>query len=511
MRGSGSGGANVRGWGYQILVGYCVSAGLVPAVVHARADDAPPAPASAPEPQQPEPTPPEPTAAPEPGPAPAAVPSATEPDDGPKEVVVYLKDGQRLTGVLDSVNDEQLRIRVGASSNTSGDGGADGSGTANAIITTLEMRNVSRYEVLPPFTQRYLELRQAVGNDPEQILQLAEWLRARERYELALAEVNRALEIEPNLGPAREMKKLLEQQILLRLRAKQNSGGDGAERGTTKPDARGGAGDGAEGAKGAKRIRPPTLAPLTQEQINLIKVYEIDLASRPRLVIPRDTITRLMEQNAGHPLVPITREGRETWYRKDPIEVLDLMFRIQARDLYAQVQVLDQPESLISFRDNVHRGWLQNRCATDQCHGGTEAGRLRLLNTRPNTDATLYTNFLILTRFKLSSGEPLVDVDDPGRSALMQMGLPREDALHPHPAVLRSSRPGAKARDAWRPVFPSIDDGAFMESRDWISKLYKPRPTYPIPDPIPALSPPPKPAPAAAPARPAVEPAKPVK
>ncbi len=355
------------------------------------------------------------------------------------------------------------------------------------------MRSVSRYEVLPPFTQRYLELRQAVGNDPEQILQLAEWLRARERYELALAEVNRALEIEPNLGPAREMKKLLEQQILLRLRAKPSDPNIDPGAAASKPES---------GGAAPKKVRPPTLSPLTQEQINLIKVYEIDLASRPRLVVPRETITRLMEQNAGHPLVPITREGRETWYRKDPVEVLDLMFRIQARDLYSQVQVLDQPEAIVSFRDNVHRGWLQNRCATDQCHGGSEAGRLRLLNSRPNTDATMYTNFLILTRFKLASGEPLINVDDPGRSPLMQMGLPRADALNPHPSVMRSSRPGAKPRDAWRPVFPSVDDRAYVESKDWISKLYKPRPEYPIPDPIPTLSPPPKPA---------TEPTKPVK
>src|SRR5690606_13117960 len=126
--------------------------------------------------------------------------------------------------------------------------------------------------------------------------------------------------------------------------------------------------------------------------------YEIDTNNPPRLLIDRDTITQLMSEHAGSSLIPSTREGREAMYRKRPAEILDIMFRLQARNLYGKVQVLDHPESFRRFRENVHRGWFMNNCATTRCHGGTEAGRLWLHNRRPNSDETVYTNFLILDR-----------------------------------------------------------------------------------------------------------------
>jgi hypothetical protein len=359
---------------------------------------------------------------------------------------VYLKDGQRLTGILVSVTEDELRVRIAG------------------ISTPLQLALVEKYDVLPPIRQRYLALRQAVGEDAEQIVQLARWLRERERYELALAEVQRALVIEPALASARSLKVQLEQQILLKIHA-----GDPDHAQSTQQGAAG---------KGRPISRPAEFPLLTPEQVNLLRVYEIDPTSKPRLVISRETITRLLEQNAGHPLVPITREGRESWYRKDPLEILELMFRLQARNLYGQVKVIDQPQVFESFRDDVHRTWLLNRCATNECHGGEEAGRLMLCNKRPNSDATVYTNFLILDRFKLSTGQPLINTDEPAKSPLLHLGLPREDSLFPHPPV--TSLPGTRGRDAWRPIFNATDDRMFTEAIDWMRKLYRPRPDYPV-------------------------------
>src|SRR5581483_8608544 len=76
---------------------------------------------------------------------------------------------------------------------------------------------------------------------------------------------------------------------------------------------------------------------LSDREINLIKVYETDLSDPPRLFIDHDTITRLMTEHAGDPLIPRMQHEREAFYRLSPARILDIMFRVQARDLYSQV------------------------------------------------------------------------------------------------------------------------------------------------------------------------------
>src|SRR5690606_26176551 len=136
-------------------------------------------------------------------------------------------------------------------------------------------------------------------------------------------------------------------------------------------------------------------------QINLLKVYEIDLNDPPRLMISRRTVEDLLSTYAGHPLIPVSVEGRDAIMRWRDVQVLDLIFRLRARDFYGRVEVLESPASMKRFRDDVNRGWLVNSCATTRCHGGEQAGRLRLFNRRPSAEASYYTNFLILDRFRL--------------------------------------------------------------------------------------------------------------
>lgn len=229
-------------------------------------------------------------------------------------------------------------------------------------------------------------------------------------------------------------------------------------------------GDGAD----APRAGRPVFPHLTPYQINLIKVYETDLADPPRMQVSQEVVTKVMDEYAGHELIPTTREGRAAMLRMPPARILDLMFRLRARQYYGEVQVQGEPKSMRLFRDNVHGAWLINSCATANCHGGPYAGRLWLSANRRNAEDTIYTNFLILERFRLADGTPLIDYDAPARSPLLQMGLPREDSLHPHPLVAtgRSSR--------WRPVFRTADEARYRDSIAWINSMYRPRPEYPI-------------------------------
>jgi len=167
--------------------------------------------------------------------------------------------------------------------------------------------------------------------------------------------------------------------------------------------------------------------------------------------------------------MPATKVEREAFKHKPSAEILDMMFRVGARELYGQVEVIGNPESMRAFRDRVHSAWLINSAATTRCHGGKQGGRLLLTNRKPGSNESLYTNFLILERFRTREGDPLINYAQPERSVLLEMGLPRDEAIYPHPDV-----PG------WRPVFLTREDRAYQRAVEWIRMMYQPRPAYPL-------------------------------
>jgi hypothetical protein len=210
------------------------------------------------------------------------------------------------------------------------------------------------------------------------------------------------------------------------------------------------------------------------------------------MIIRRETVARLLEEHANDPALPHGQEARDALYHQAPVKILEAMFKAQARNLYGEVQVLDQPRSMHHFRDDVHRSWLINSCATAQCHGGAQAGRLQLLSRRSASDQVVYTNFLILDRYHLNDGRPLINYDDPASSPLIQFALPRPGPDQGHPIV-----PGNEGRgDLWKPIFRSEEDHRFQAAVAWISSMYRPRPEYPVQytPPAPSTPPPKKPA-----------------
>lgn len=390
-----------------------------------------PAPTGEPAPQPPPVAPP---------PAPTGAPSGsptTAPVGEPREAVVQLKDGQRYTGELVEQGPQRIVLKIAG------------------IETPIQLSLVDSVEVLPPVLERYRAMRATIDdNDVERLLLVVEWLRARDQWELALAELDHILDLQPDNGEARRLKLLVEAQRNLT----QNQ---------TYP------------APKADVVPAPALVDfplLSEKDVNLIKVYEADLADPPRMLIDRETITRLLEEHAADPLIPKNPQERDAIYRWSPARILDLMFRVQARNLYANVKVLDAPRPMRLFRDDLNRGLIANNCATSRCHGGVEAGRLMLTNKRPNSDQSVYTNFLILERFKLPDGKPMINYDEPGASPLLNMALPRDVAAVKHPQV-----PGPGGRgDLWKPFFKSTDDPRFQAGLEWIQSMYRPRPDYPI-------------------------------
>lgn len=389
----------------------------------------------------------EPPADPDPAPAPmspASVDPAQDLDIGeqeqPTEVLLLLRDGRRLEGVLvEEAPDGSVTLEIAG------------------IRTRFEARQIDRVLVLPSVRERYQRMREGVPDeDTERLLVLVEWLRAKGELVLALVELESILEREPDHPEAHRLQREVRAELALReLRRSPIESG---------PDLGGGS-------------EPPAEFPLlTPDQINLLKVFEIDLSKPPKLEVSRETIDRLIERYGGSPVVPATPEGRQALYRKPAADIVDRLFRVQARDLYPEIEVTGDPDAFARFRKDIHADWLVTSCATSSCHGGQASGRLWLYNRHRASEATVYTNFLILERFRLGdeAATPMINYDDPASSPLLQLALPRERSLFPHPDV--RTGPGS----AFRPVFRGPDDVRFGRAVEWIRSMYNPRPEYPV-------------------------------
>ena len=315
--------------------------------------------------------------------------------------------------------------------------------------------------VLPSIEERFRQMRDLIEpDDVDSMSALASWAFERGLNEQALQVVGEALTYEAQNTKLQTLRDMLRAQIAMdkvRAERKARAVEDGAE--VAEPD-----------DESVHVPRPwPDFPLLTEAQVNLLKVYEVNLHRPPRIIIERPTIDALLQNYATNPLIPTTREARDAFRRRLPAEILDVMYRVRARDLYPEVRVVGQPESMREFRDSVHAGWLINNCATNRCHGGEDARELILFNRKPTASRSVYTNFLILERYRTDDGRPLIDYQAPDRSMLLQMGLPREDAITPHPDVV-----------GWTPVFRSRDSRAFQRAVRWIQLMYRPRPDYPI-------------------------------
>ncbi|MDX2132279.1 MAG: hypothetical protein SFY69_09525 [Planctomycetota bacterium] len=374
---------------------------------------------------------------------PPAAPDAFTPIPSGTEVELLLRDGRRLTGLIVEHSPTRVVLAI------------------NGIATPFDGTSVASVVPLPSVEERYLQLRATIDDeDIDGLLRLAEWLRARGRLDLALWEIDGVLRIEPANQNAKDLRTLVVEQQKIR-------------------DARRSPDEPASEQIGPGEADRPAFPLLTPAQINLVRLYEVDLKNPPKLLIPKPVVRRFLDRYAGRDVeglgtVPVSPEGREVFLRQKAADVLAWMFALRAREFYPEVQVLENPASLRVFRDDVHRTWLMNTCATTRCHGGEDAGRLWLFNQRHGSDASALTNLLILSRFRTRDNLGLIDFEQPERSPLLDFGLPREQALFKHPDV------AGLDRGRWRPAFVGRDDDRYLRAVQWIRMMYRPRSDYPV-------------------------------
>ncbi|MCC7203995.1 MAG: hypothetical protein IT441_02865 [Phycisphaeraceae bacterium] len=210
---------------------------------------------------------------------------------------------------------------------------------------------------------------------------------------------------------------------------------------------------------------------LTPTQVNRIRIYEVDLTQHPRVRVPRDVLDDLLVRYADQDIVPKGRQNQARFLASPGWMQLDLIFRLQAREYYDRVEIVDDPPPLRTFRTDVHQRYVLNYCGSNNCHGGTEpVGGLHILRVYPNRVDTVYTNFFRLQSLHTDNWE-MLDRAKPERSVLLQFGLPRASALFPHPDV-----------KGWRPLFATTHDPLFQMMLTWLrSGLVHPTPDYRIP------------------------------
>ncbi|MDX2116420.1 MAG: hypothetical protein SFZ24_12490 [Planctomycetota bacterium] len=352
-------------------------------------------------------------------------------------VILVMKDGDRLEGEFVSRSESTVSVKI------------------SGVTLRVEASSLERVVVVDDPRERYRQMKARIKpDDAERLVMLAAWLQRQELYEEALAELGLALESDPTHAEGLRLQREVRELAALRRRSRPAGAREAGED---------------SGPEFPTRPRIADFPLLTEEQINLIKVYEVDLTDPPKIVIERAVVERFLSRYAEEPLIPDSREERAALAGRPAPEILDLMFRLRAREFYPEVRIVDIPESMRFFRDNIHATWLVSHAATTRCHGGSNAGRLRLFNYRPTAEESVFTNFLILERFRTRDGSPLINYDEPERSLLIQYGLPRNDARFPHPPAR-----------GWRPVFTDRDSRRYQQTLEWIRMMYRPRPDYPV-------------------------------
>lgn len=351
-------------------------------------------------------------------------------EDESRRGVVHRRDGSMIEGEVIKDGFDEVVILI------------------EGINHLIPRQEVSHIELLPSFEETLAKARKEI--DPDDVvmrLELAQWMVQNERLKLAREELRDLLtrQVSPD---ASQLLELIDAKI---------------ELGETASEAPRPMRPKADRTAGLPR---PTL---TAEDVNTIRVFEIDFARPPKVKVTTETVDKLIETHSENDLIPSDPNGRDQLHSLPDIDLVKLIFDVKARELYPEIMVESEPHSLNHFRTKVHNAWMIRNCATSGCHGGPDAGRLFLHRSNLNDPRTVYENLLILERLELEGSRRLIDYENPQMSLLIQHALPRSESRIPHPDV-----------KGFKPAFPSGGGRMKNQTIEFIKKMYSPRPQYPV-------------------------------
>ena len=361
--------------------------------------------------------------------------------EAPRPGLVEMRDGTIFAGDLVRDDFDEVVIRI------------------EGVNTRLPRASVVQTRLDLSTSEKYRRFRDGLADDQYlRRYELAAWLFQEEAYELArdeLADLVRS----SKLPQALDLLRLVEAQLLLEADSAASNSPSPMDGRTLRDRSNTGPVD-------LRDLLPKEI--LSKEDVNTIRVYEIDFRNPPRMYISPDSIREILEKYGSSPLIPADSAGRTSLFRAPPAEIVKLLFELKARDLYSRIDVGSEPAALNMFRQRVHDAWLIPNCATSRCHGGLDGGRFFLHRRNSKSERVRYTNLMILERWN-ELDMPLLDYLDPGRSLLIQYGLPRNEARFPHPEV-----------KGWKPVFGRGNPRLLRDAFGWLNSMFRPRTTYPV-------------------------------
>ena len=386
-----------------------------------------------------------------------------------RDVEVVMSDGRELEGELVNESEKEIVLLI------------------SGVRTTLARERIEQITFKKTLVEEFRARREKLNDQQyrdrykaarwlfDQSKQLVDAVAKKKPMELALEELKALATSMGDDAPAdlRESVTLLRRVVRSRLKViestidqeeRPDSGGPADEDG----DQKNAAPDADEQPRQKEDDEETTLPPekrLTEDQINLIRVYEIDEEIDTPIHIPRKAEEEFIAQYAGRSGIPSGRRARRRWLRAEDRQKLGVMFENRAREFYGEVEVLRDPPSMRAFR-RVHQQYVLNYCATRRCHGGGGAGGLALFRQNGRQARTAYSNFLILDRYVNDDGK-MIDRQRPDRSLLLRYGLRPDQTPTPHPRV-----------DRWVARLRGPDGRRFREIVDWIETLYQPDPDY---------------------------------
>lgn len=354
--------------------------------------------------------------------------------------VVVTNSGQTLEGEVVAETPEQITLRIAG------------------IDTPIKRDQISELTFKQTVQEEYAERRAKIADDDlDSRYALAYWLFENKAYDMALSELRPLERIAPDSERVTRLIALIEGKQ--QLEAREAAAGTNPQVASTRTKP-------ADTETKENIGDQPAL--LSNEQISMIRLWELPpdlIEAKPRVRVPSDTLDKLFKDYASKTGVPKGRTEQRIFRGKKGYEQLQLIFDLQARDLYDEVVVLEDPAALIEYRRNINPNYVARYFR--QNFGTGQIPGLTLLGNRPNAIDEVYTNFYLLAT-ATQNGLPLINRSAPDQSLLLQWGLPREFATHPAPEI-----------EGWRPFFSGLEDPTYQRYVDWVESLYN-QPEYNI-------------------------------
>lgn len=362
-----------------------------------------------------------------------------------RQVKLLLDNGRRIQGELVSKDEQSITVSIAG------------------VQTTFDRSRIIGVHYPQSVREEYQQRKKALApEDVQGRLALARYLLERDTLtslRLAQRELEGILELDPDLEQAQSLMRVVTSRIHLLQRKEVQADKVPAP---LTPD-----------QQPEVTRQPQNVALLTDRQIELIQVFEVTLSNSPRVTVPRGVVEYIFEHYRSAPaLRPFLGElGRARFRELMPFQKLAVLFDLRARKLYDEVVILSEPQTMRYFRTQIHRRYILQYCG--RCHsarrGEQRAPGLLIISRRPQSTKTIYTNYMILRTTRVGN-IPLINTYQPARSLLLQFGLPRDQAIMPHPLV--------RGRPLWQPAFNGRQALRFQQMVAWISELF-PEP-YPI-------------------------------